>query len=307
MNNTMNVDEVLAVLNGALNTSIKQIDVTLPEVEITNGNGDEEVAVLVISDLQIGHKTPTTTARIIGNRADRLVSRTLKMVNTHRKAYPINRLVVFLLGDLIQSEEIGHKVTLNELEMVLYDQVFEGAIPTLERVLTTLVPFFSDGVDVYTVSGNHGRIDKFHSDTTNFDTFIYKILEGRLAGVKNLRWHIEAETFWQKVKIWRKTFLIVHGDMIRMWMNIPWYGITQRAMRWQGSLPGNDFEYLVLGHFHVISNFNWNDIEVFVNGCFVTDDEWVLKQIGMQSTAKQWLFGVHPRKGVSWRYQIVLD
>jgi len=113
--------------------------------------------------------------------------------------------------------------------------------------------------------------------------------------------------FWQKVKIWRKVFLLVHGDQIPMWANIPWYGITQRAMRWQGGLSGAAFHYLVLGHFHVISNFRWNDVEVFVNGCFVSDDQWVLKHIGMQSSTSQWAFGVHPRRGVSWRYAVGLD
>lgn len=304
----INQDELVALVNAYLDKGIGSLPrIEIPTVEIPQGDGDEEVAVLVLSDLQIGHKTPTTSMRIIGNRMDRLARRFIKVVFIHRKAYPIKRLKIFLLGDLIQSEDIGFKVGLDELEGVLMTQMFKGAIPMIEKLLLTLLPYFPDGIDVHTVSGNHGRLDKFHADTTNWDTVIYRFLEGRLVQYPTIRWFIEGEKFYQKVRIWQKTFLLVHGDQIKMWMNIPWYGITQRAMRWQGSLPGDKFHYMVLGHFHIISEFQWNDVGVFVNGCFVTDDQWVLKQIGMQSTATQWAFGVHPRKGVSWRYQIHLD
>jgi len=302
----MKTEEFLAELNYLFCKTANRMPVIVEPQKIVHpqGEGDEEVAVLVIGDLQIGHKTPTTTMRIIANRMQRLTAKFIKIVRHHRKMYPVKRLEIFLLGDLIQSEDIGFKVGLDELEDVLMGQMFKGAIPILEQMLVDLSPHF-DQIDVRTVSGNHGRLDRFHADTTNWDTIIYKILETRTGDFVN--WHIEGHKFWQKVKIWRKTFLVVHGDQIRMWMNIPWYGITQRLMRWQGSLPGDKFHYMVMGHFHVISNFVWNDVQVFVNGCFVSDDQWVLKQIGMQSSTSQWAFGVHPRQGVTWRYQIGLD
>jgi hypothetical protein len=276
-------------------------------VAVAQGKGDEEVAVLVLSDLQIGHKTPTTSLRIISNRMERLADRVIKLVSIHRLAFPINRLVIFLLGDMIQSEEVGHKVSLDELEMPLMNQIFQGAVPITEKLLVTLLPHFPAGIDVYTVSGNHGRLDRYHSETTNFDTFIYLVLEQRLREVKGIRWHIEAQRFWQKADIFRHTFLLVHGDQIPMYLNIPFYGVTQRAMRWRGALPGKDFKTLVLGHFHVASDNSWNDMQIFINGCFVSDDQWVLKFIGMESTTRQWLFGVHPRQGISWRYKVRLD
>lgn len=280
--------------------------ISLPKIKVREGRGDEEEVVLLVSDLQIGHRTPTTNIKKIAMRGEEMARAALKIVELHRNAYPIRKLNLFLMGDLIHHERIGKTVGLDELEAVVYDQMFNGAIPILEKLILTLLPFFPKGIDVWCVPGNHGRFDKFHADSTNLDTIIYKHLEAKFSRMKNLRWHIEAKRFYQRVNIQGHTFLETHGDSIKMWMNIPWYGITQRAMRWQGSLPGGKFDYMTMGHFHVASNFRWNDVEVFVNGSFVTDDEWVLKNIGMNSAAEQWIFGVHPKQGVTFRYKIRL-
>lgn len=307
-NKLVDQTDIAQVVNDYLDKGIRALPATkVPKITIKQGKGDEEVACLVISDIQIGHLTPSTNTEIIGKRMENLITRFLKIVDIHRKAYPIKKVKVFILGDLIQSEDIGFKVSLNELDGTLMNQMFEGAIPMLEKALLSLLPHFPGGVEVHTISGNHGRLDRFHSETTNWDTIIYRFLQARLANYPQIKWEVEGEKFYQKVKIWDKTFLLVHGDQIKMFMNIPFYGVTQRAMRWQGSLPGDKFSYMVLGHFHTISEFQWNDIQVFINGCFVTEDQWVLKGLGMQSSASQWAFGVHPRKGVSWRYQIQLD
>lgn len=298
--------EVLQFVEAWLEKGIKQLDVEIPQLELTMGDGDEEEAVLVISDLQVGHKTPTTTLRILQNRGERLAKRFLKIVQLHRNAYPIRRLHLFLLGDLIQSEDVGYKVGLDELEMVLMEQIFKGAVPILERLLLTLLPYFPDGIDVWTVSGNHGRLDKFHAESTNWDTLIYRFLEGRFGTVEGVRFHIQPNQFYQKVRVRKSWFLLFHGDQIRSYLNLPWYGLTRHVTRWQGSLPGPKFRYAVCGHFHVCSFINFNDVSIFVNGCWVTDDQWVLKKVAMASTAKQIAFGVHDR-GVSWRYEIDLD
>lgn len=284
--------------------SLPAVDVA-PVVENPE-SGDEEAMVVMISDLQIGHLTPTTSALIIRNRMRRFAERVVRLANIHRQAYPIKRLYVFLLGDCVQHELVGRFVSLQELECTLMPQMFKWAIPMLEEALLTWCTQFEQ-VDVYTVNGNHGGFGKFQSEDFNLDAIIYKFLESHLADQPNLTFHVELEHFWQKVSILRKNFLLVHGDQINMWQNLPWYGITQKAMRWQGSLPGHPFKYMVLGHFHVASCFDWNDVEIFVNGCFVSDDQWVLKKLGMASSTTQWAFGVHPRKGVTWRYKIRLD
>jgi hypothetical protein len=270
---------------------------------------DNEEAVLLLSDLQIGHKTPSTSATIIAHRMERLATSLIKIVKIHNQAYPVKKLNIFMLGDCIQSEAVGFKVSLDELELTLMDQIFgdKGAVTLISNFLETVYPYFPDGIHCYCVFGNHGNQGRFASTTTNWDSIVYKTLETRFSKYIRIHWYVEDKNFYQKVKIFNKTFLIVHGDQIPMWMNIPWYGQTQRAMRWQGSLPGDLFNYMCVGHFHIPARYMWNNVEIIANGCFVSEDAWVIQKMGMSTVPAQVLFGVHPRKGVTWHYTLKLD
>ncbi len=39
----------------------------------------------------------------------------------------------------------------------------------------------------------------------------------------------------------------------------------------------------------------------------VSDDDWALQRLGISSNPSQWLFGVHPRRGITWRYSLCVD
>src|SRR5690606_40703391 len=48
-------------------------------------------------------------------------------------------------------------------------------------------------------------------------------------------------------------FLLLHGDQVRGYAGIPWYGWARKVLAW-GSLsriwPDMDFDHVVAGHFH---------------------------------------------------------
>jgi len=62
-----------------------------------------------------------------------------------------------------------------------------------------------------------------------------------------------------------------------------------------------------MGHFHCLAQIPIEEFDIFMNGAFVTDDEYVLKRLGWGSHPFQWLCGVHPRTGVTWRYKLFLE
>ena len=132
----------------------------------------------------------------------------------------------------------------------------------------------------------------------------YLFLEQRFRDTPHIKFHI-ATNFYQVAEVEGFKFLLVHGDDIRSWMNLPWYGITQRLMRWYQSIC--HFDYLCLGHFHSYANFEWNNTEVIMNGTFVTDDAYALKKIGMGGSPRQVLFSVHPKWGVVFMRKIFLE
>lgn len=303
----MRTEEVLAIAESMLDKRIRAVPrIEVPKIEVGNGPGDEEVQIVLFSDLQTGLKFPGFSARILQNRVHRLARRVGKITAIHRTAYPIRRLAVFALGDMVHNDRIGRVISLDELEKVVMDQVYEVAVPCFTEFLLAMRQVFSE-IDVYTVDGNHGSLGKFAAVKTNWDNIVYRTTALGLREYPEIRWHIETEKFWQKVQIWKWTFLLVHGDAIPMHLTLPWYGLTTRAMRWQGSLPGKKFRYMCLGHFHTASSVDWNEMEIFVNGSFVTSNQWVLKKLGLASSTIQWTMGCHPRKGVSWRYKLRLD
>ena len=66
-------------------------------------------------------------------------------------------------------------------------------------------------------------------------------------------------------KISKFGFLLTHGHFIKTWLNIPFYGIKEKGMRWQGSLSKEEtvlinkewvkikkeyWDFIVMGHFH---------------------------------------------------------
>jgi len=138
---------------------------------------------------------------------------------------------------------------------------------------------------------------------TNWDEIAYHFLKSRFRDFKNIEFTI-AERFFQFVDVMGWKFLLVHGDQIPMFLNIPIYGVTTRSMRWQQTL--GHFDILTLGHFHNFTAFDWNDSQIIINGTFVTDDEWVAKVLGLKGSCSQTLMSVHPKKGVTFMSKIQL-
>jgi len=266
--------------------------------------GDEEELVVLLSDAHVGHKTKTYNSEVFKRRLQQYYNAIKIIVDIHRSAFPIRICNVFLLGDLVHNDLLGRFCTLEEIESPVIDQFTNIVVPEISNFLMSLTKIF-EKVKVYGVRGNHGAVWKFAAESTNWDYVVYKFIETRLANQKRITFNFPKD-FFQLVRIQRHTFLLVHGDQIPMHLTLPWYGTTTKAMRWQGSMPER-FEYVCLGHFHFPSIVTWNEIEILTNGCFVSDDEWVRKRLGLKSEPKQIIFGVHPRIGISFRYYIDLE
>lgn len=267
--------------------------------------GDEEEVVLMLSDWQLGHKTISFNAEVAKERVVKMLNAVLKIVALHRKAYPINRINLFLEGDFVQSEAIGYMVDLSELEDILIDQVFEHSIPLLSWVISECAKNFSE-VKVFCVRGNHGRNGKFSSEKTNWDDVIYKVLAIKFAETKNIKFKVARE-YYQIVSIQNLKCLLTHGDQVRGGTyGIPLYALLQRMLRWATALP-EKWDVWCCGHWHHYSHLEQNSQELIVNGTLVSDDEYVRRTYGWNASTIQVLFGVHPRKGITWTYRLKLN
>lgn len=265
--------------------------------------GDPETLVLLISDLQAGHETESFNFEVLEERMNRLVERTIRIASIHKLAHPIPTLEIFLLGDLVHGERVGKTVSLDELEDVIEVQMFGVVIPLLKNAIMEFSRHF-DQVNVRCVQGNHGVVSKENAGSTNWDNFIHKTLEIMFRDIPNVEFTV-AHRFYQIVDVRGTKFFLAHGDQIKMWMNIPIYGVVNRGMRWRGMIP-EKFDVMTLGHFHNYTAFDWNDLHIIINGTFVTDDAWCMKTIGMAGSCCQVLMSVHERRGITFTSKIQL-
>lgn len=266
-------------------------------------SGDEEELVLLLSDLQVGIRSATYDFDVFKRRMDNLGKNLLKVARLHRMAHPIKTLNVFMLGDFVHNENVLRFISLEELEGVVSKQIFEVAVPELTKFLELMLANFAN-VRVWAVRGNHGSFGKLHATTTNLDDFVYRFLQQVFSKEKRIKFNI-SNNFYAFADVQKWKFILVHGDTIRMHYQLPYYGITTRAMRWLGSL--GDFDYLCLGHFHTYAVLDWNNITIFMNGTFLSDDDWTKQRLGLKSSICQMLLGVHQRVGVSFARKILLD
>jgi len=279
---------------------------TVKAPEIHAGEGDEEQALLHLTDIHIGRKTESFNSNVARDRMIYLVSKVLKIISLHRVAGPIKVLNVFLTGDIINSEDVGYRVDLSELEFILRDQIFgeQGAVALLTWTFKSFLENFEQ-VNVYAVRGNHGRGPKGSSEKTNWDDVVYHVLKVKFEDNPRIRFYI-ADSFYQIVKIYNKRFLIAHGDQVRGGTyGIPLYSLLQRMLRWATAMP-EPWEYFFCGHWHTIAEIEQNGQVLYVGGTFVSDDEYTLRQYGWNACTKQVLAFVHPQQGITARYKINL-
>jgi len=259
----------------------------------------QEVAVLMLSDVHIGKKTEGYDIKVYERRLAALQRAVFRITELLTHAYQVDELCICALGDIVDGDSI-YKTHPWHLEVNVMKQVWQVGLPTLAGFIASIAASFKK-VTIWWLPGNHGRAGKYVAEELNFDTILGEALKLALSRQQNIEFNVVWD--WYKVvSINHWKFLLTHGDSIKIHLNLPWYGITQKAMRWAGAIAR--FDYLLLGNFHVASHITWNDVEVFTNGTFVSHDEYTLRQLGMSARPAQHFFGVHQKHGVSWNYVI---
>lgn len=262
---------------------------------------EEEEAVLVLSDIHVGKVTKSYNPKVFKERLKKVNTGMLRIIELLRNGYKIDTLNIILGGDIVDGEGIFPTQAMT-IDQGVLKQVFQTGVPEFSNMFINLLKYFKK-IKVHCVRGNHGRSGRFADETSNWDIALYEACKITTQNYKNIEWNISYD--WNNLfKIYAWEFLLVHGHQIKMSLQIPHYGITNKGMRWQGSM--GHFDYLVLGHFHVAQYCEWNNFEYCMNGTFSSDDEFGQEIIGLMGSPKQLFFGVHPRKGVTWRYKINL-
>jgi hypothetical protein len=76
-------------------------------------------------------------------------------------------------------------------------------------------------------------------------------------------------------------------------------------MNWCNSYGGIDYQLFC--HFHHCVFFTVSKLAVLINGTFISDDEFTMKKLGVNPPPRQWAFCLHPKYGITAKWEIHLD
>ena len=155
----------------------------LPPVKVKSITGSKrgapETAVAVLGDWQLGKITPTYNSDVLAQRMDQYAEKLIEITDIQRTHHNVDNLHVWLLGDIVEGEEIFPGQS-HLIDSGLYRQVGINGPEILGNFLRTALENFKH-VHVTGVIGNHGavggRARKQHDPETNMDRLLYKIVE----------------------------------------------------------------------------------------------------------------------------------
>jgi len=321
-------DEISKVVSALPPVKVKKIR------EDTKSKG-EEIAVALFSDLHGGERIDPEATDFMGyynidiaaRRLEIWAERVLDVISLHRKNYSIKELHILDLGDKVSG--LIHE----ELEMtadIPPEEQFVVVGYLIAQIYLMLAREFEE-IHIHSIGGNHARTRKkksFKQPWVNFDYFAAQLTSLFCERQDNLHFH-SYKSNKKIIEIGNKVGVIQHGDGIRSYQGIPFYGIIRSAKRQlakqnsfrdmkkrmanfeEEALEGlkdvntGDIDFLAMGHFHQLGILERAWGPIVINGCFPGPSEYSLEK-DIVSRPGQWLLGFH-RNGISWRYPLFLD
>lgn len=249
------------------------------------------------------------TGPILCERVRRIVSSSLSIKQRLERGngWRFPEAVIACNGDFISG-------TIHELEKhsdasnVVHAAYATGLL--LAAAIRDLASHFTR-VKVKCTAGNHGRLPdakkkQMKEPTRTWDTAIYLYAMTALSGIDNVEWSIP-ESFFEVYNIEGWKFCQQHGDDIRSWNNVPYYGIDRfgRNMNALFNSRSERIDYFILSHFHSASEIPApGGGESFINGSLIGGNEFSIGALGKSDRPVQWLFTINEEFGVASRWPI---
>lgn len=241
---------------------------------------------------------------VAAKRVQYMVDRTLQDLSR----FDVRKLHVFLLGDFTSGNIHDELLKTNEPEIV--DCMFLGA-NIVSQALNELSSKYE--LNVVGVPGNHGRLTKrkqFKQAYANWDYILYKTVEMQLQNNDRIKCSFNHSIF-RIVDVCGQRFLLLHGDNIKSWMGVPWYGIDKTVKKLMEILQAQNkkqFDHLCLAHFHSGGVIDRSSGNIIINPSMIGGNEYSLGALFSVTDPKQLLFFVNKdtEKGIQYEMQINL-
>jgi hypothetical protein len=291
--------------------SLKYEKVKTPKADKRTKDG--EVAIAVLSDLQLAKVTPSYNSQICAERIELYGDKVVELTNIQRADHPVKELRVYLVGDLVEGELIFPGQA-HLIDSSLYAQVMVDGPQILGGFIRKMLANF-EKVRVVGVIGNHGslggRARKDYHPESNADAMLYEVVRLSMLNEDRLEWapnFTPGERNWYAVDyVGDKGFMLFHGDQVKGGFGgFPWYGFGKKVMGWRMGAIAEPFDYAIAGHFHTPCRMLIGNVTLWVNGSTESHNTWAAELLAAQGTPSQWLLFCHPKRGVTCEYQVHL-
>ncbi len=264
--NEMVVSEVKRVAKSAPPVPVQKILLPKKEKGITI-----ESAVLELSDIHFDENIKLSetqglgvyNALIAARRIQQIVDTIIKITKKQfLEAYHLKELHIFGLGDWVSGTI--HEELLRTGQSNIINQAY-GLAYILYQALLELAQIFPV-VYAHIMGGNHARFEKkpyFKEKYVNWDTVVGYTLSALLRKQKNIIFNIPLSII-DTVEIENYTFLLTHGDSVRSYGIMPYYGLQRAASQvelMKGGQYKENFRKIKANIKEIQQNFNVNNME----------------------------------------------
>jgi len=267
----------------------------------------KEVAILHLSDIQLGKVTQTYDTAVAEERVLLAMDKTIHITDLRRSRAKIDDLHVYIGGDIVEGEDIfPHQA--HTIDSPLYDQACVNGPRIFTKALLMALEYFPR-VWVGEVDGNHGRNGPRGtraSPKTNWDKVMSNVLRAILLGTKEnprkelarrLTYH-QAPEFYFVDRVFDWGNLVVHGHQITGgFAGFPWYGTAKKAWGWIDAIE-EPWDNLFFGHFHTPAMATLGHRRFYANGTTESDNNFAKEQLAACGVPAQRLLFMDAKHGV---------
>lgn len=281
-------------------------------------DADEEVPVILMGDIHGGTEIKPDEVgglgefnfQIFKRRLDTYLERIISKIEVHRRSAKIKKAVLNALGDMLEGDVIFDGQA-HRIEMVTVDQLFEVAAYLVDWIQRLLATGLIDTLDIVAIFGNHGRTTHKKGATkahANWDYVLYRYMAALLKTEPRVKWFIP-KAWFAVYQLFEWRLYCTHGDTIKSWLGIPYYGIQRHDSRTTLLLQSVDlnYHYWICGDKHVTATIPRVQGAQIMNGSIVGGSDFSMHQLGTASEPMQTMFGISERHGKTWQYDFVLD
>jgi hypothetical protein len=306
---------VSLIIQAVKESYIDPPDLVIPPAPRFKRKRSEEIAIMHLSDTQLGKRTATYGSAIGQIRIMNFAKKVVDITNMRRNSAMINELRIYMGGDMIEGEDIFPGQA-HEIDQVLFDQAVKTAPSIFVKMILYLLQHF-EKITVCCVPGNHGRNGRKGnngSKRTNWDKVVYEITSFILLGNDDsprpdLRGRLSfdiAEDWYVVDRVFDWGNLQLHGDQIRGgFAGFPWYGTAKKAWGWIDSID-EPWDYLWFGHFHTYASAVLNHRIFLANGTTESSNVYAQEQLAASGFPCQRLSFFNAKHGLISDNQVFL-